>query len=307
MTSPIKRLLFCLAFIMTCTAGMQAQTFYEENPAVMQIFRELDKMFPKHYLTRRDISRGQYWLIYIYEDQEDYKKHQPKLWEIFKKLNKLPALHKYVEEIDSADVQAKHYSMTFPTQINGQTDYLSLSTDNNRLRFFFLSQNKLIVPNANPLPDQKVVAELESLLKEYLSRPDVRMEDVTYKGNVDYGQYEDFENSRRNVSGRRYIVRNCSEKDYQRFYALFHKYIKKDYVFAASHDVYWDYDECTVRVRQSNGRPLFMSAALKGNDLYLLRAEGTPDGGGALPRAWAEDNPVWEKTGHMGGWRHSKK
>ena len=64
-------------------------------------------------------------------------------------------------------------------------------------------------------------------------------------------------------------------------------------LLVSTNDVYWQYHEVAGRVRLSNGRPMYMGAALKGNNLYLVRVEGSTNGAGVLPRAWAEKAPVW--------------
>ena len=53
-------------------------------------------------------------------------------------------------------------------------------------------------------------------------------------------------------------------------------------LLVSTNDVYWQYHEVAVRVRLSNGRPMYMGAALKGNDLYLVRVEGSINGAGML-------------------------
>ena len=65
-------------------------------------------------------------------------------------------------------------------------------------------------------------------------------------------------------------------------------------LLVSTNDVSWQYHEVAVRVRLSNGRPMYMGAALKGNNLYLVRVEGSTNGTGVLPRAWAEEDPVWK-------------
>lgn len=309
MSKHIRKLLLVVFIFMTCTNSANAQEFYIENPEAMRIFQDLNRIFPRRYLTMRDIGRCEYWINYVYENQEDFEKHKAQIWHLFARLNALPTIHKYTEEIDSANVQCKNYSMTFPTKINGQEDYLSFSTNTRRLRFYFTSKNRMIDRNADLVTDQKVIDELENLFNEYVSRKKVEKEEVRYRGKTNYCVYESFPpyTQRGDVSGNRFIVAGCSERDYRRFYDLFHQYVKKDHVLAVSNDVYWDYDECAVRVRQSNGKPLFIGAAFKENKLYLIRAEGCPNGTGLLPRAWAEDNPIWETAEHMGGKRHSKR
>lgn len=64
----------------------------------------------------------------------------------------------------------------------------------------------------------------------------------------------------------------------------------------ASNDVYWEYEETGIRIRQADGRPLYMGAAWKNDKLYLIRLEGSHNGNGVFPRAWAEDNPIWDSS-----------
>ncbi len=66
-------------------------------------------------------------------------------------------------------------------------------------------------------------------------------------------------------------------------------------LLVSTNDVYWQYHEVAVRVRLSNGRPMYMGAALKKAMIFTSSGvEGPINGAGVLPRAWAEEDPVWK-------------
>ena len=140
------------------------------------------------------------------------------------------------------------------------------------------------------------MTEFDSLFNAYAERKGTKEEDVHYQGNLVriICLIQGPNRGGRTTDGVKYVVPRCNERDYSRFYDLFHKYLKKVPLLVSTNDVYWQYHEVAVRVRLSNGRPMYMGAALKGNNLYLVRVEGSTNGTGVLPRAWAEEDPVWK-------------
>lgn len=138
----------------------------------------------------------------------------------------------------------------------------------------------------------------QRLFNQYVSRRKTDKQEVHFHGA--YGRVvhnKGYSNDPTAFSeGCRYIIPKCTRADYRLFYDLFHKYLKKDVVYVASNDVYWEYEETGIRVRQANGRPLYMGAAWKNDKLYLIRLEGSHNGNGVFPRAWTEDNPIWDSS-----------
>ena len=296
MKTCIKPLLWMTIAIIASTTSSHAQIFYQENPTVMNLYHQLDSMFPKRYQTNRWLTGAQYWVNHWYESEEEYRKFKPEIDAMFQQLDGMRTFHKYTETTDSQHVQQKKYIMTLPSDINGQMEYLSFEADTKGVYFYYQTMNQLIDEKSDPVPDQSIVTEFDSLFNAYAGRKGTTEEDVHYQGNLVriICLIQGPNRGERRTDGVKYVVPRCNERDYSRFYDLFHKYLKKVPLLVSTNDVYWQYHEVAVRVRLSNGRPMYMGAALKGNDLYLVRVEGSINGAGMLPRAWAEEDPVWK-------------
>lgn len=297
MKTRIKNLLIAAAAVVASAlaAPAPAQELYRENETAMHVFRELDRMFPRHYLTNRNFTEAQYWVEYSFKDREEQMKWRQEIEELFRELDAAPAWHKYTSLKDSGSVLERAYKMSFPTGIAGQSDYLSLQYGKQGVFYYYQTNNTLADRKADPVPDQKILSECESLLNAYISRPETRKKQVRYYGHPGRAIYADSGNRwLGETKGYRYIVPGCGEADYRRFYELFHKYLKKDFIHVSANDVYWQYDEVGIRILRSDGRAVFMGAALKGEKLYLVRVETGENGRGTLPRAWAEGNWMWD-------------
>lgn len=244
------------------------------------------------------MTGAQFWVQYWFEDHEDYEEHRPKITEIFDLLDATPFLHKHTEETDSGDIMRKTYAMSLRSDIQGQQDFLKLEASPTGVFFYYQTTNRFAQAENDAIPDQAIIAELEKLFNQYVSRRKTVKQEVHFHGA--YGRVvhnKGYNNDPTAFSeGCRYIIPKCTRADYQLFYDLFHKYLKKDVVYVASNDVYWEYEETGIRIRQADGRPLYMGAAWKNDKLYLIRLEGSHNGNGVFPRAWAEDNPIWDSS-----------
>lgn len=296
MKTYIKHWLMTAITAMICTNHVCAQEFYQENETAMSIFHKLDRMFPKRFLENRWMTGAQYWVEYWFKDHKDYEDHQPAIDKLFKELDTTPFLHKHTEETDSGGILQKIYVMSLRSDIRGQQDFLKINVSPTGVFFYYQAKNIFTQTENDVIPDQTIVAELEELFNQYVSRKETDKQKIHFHGK--YGRVvhnKGLHNDPTAFSdGYRYIIPQCTQKDYRLFYDLFHKYLKKDVIYVASNDVYWEYEETGIRIRMADGRPLYMGAAWKNDKLYLIRLEGAKNGNGVLPRAWAEDNPIWD-------------
>ena len=292
----IKHTLWMAMLLLALPGEGQAQTFYRENETAIDIFHKLDELFPKRFLTQRWMTGAQYWVQHWYETPSDYQAHKAQVAALFNELDETPYFHKNIDMTDSAGVQRAKYIMSFPSDIRGQQDYLTLTADNTGVWFYYQATNRFANLRADDIPDQSIVEELEQFFESYVSRQDVRKEEISFQGTYKRVVHSQGRPNDPTVfsKGFKYVVPRCTAKDYQRFYDLFHKYLKKDILYVASNDVYWEFEEVGIRVRLADGRPLYMGAALIGDELHLVRTVGSYNGNGVLPRAWALDDPVWD-------------
>lgn len=155
--------------------------------------------------------------------------------------------------------------MSLRSDIQGQQDFLKLEASPTGVFFYYQTTNRFAQAENDAIPDQAIIAELEKLFNQYVSRRKTVKQEVHFHGA--YGRVvhnKGYNNDPTAFSeGCRYIIPKCTRADYQLFYDLFHKYLKKDVVYVASNDVYWEYEETGIRIRQADGRPLYMGAAWK--------------------------------------------
>ena len=101
MKTCIKPLLWMTIAIIASTTSSHAQIFYQENPTVMNLYHQLDSMFPKRYQTNRWLTGAQYWVNHWYESEEEYRKFKPEIDAMFQQLDGMRTFHKYTETTDS--------------------------------------------------------------------------------------------------------------------------------------------------------------------------------------------------------------
>ena len=112
MKTCIKPLLWMTIAIIASTTSSHAQIFYQENPTVMNLYHQLDSMFPKRYQTNRWLTGAQYWVNHWYESEEEYRKFKPEIDAMFQQLDGMRTFHKYTETTDSQHVQQKKYRVS---------------------------------------------------------------------------------------------------------------------------------------------------------------------------------------------------
>ena len=100
---------------------------------------------------------------------------------MFQQLDGMRTFHKYTETTDSQHVQQKKYIMTLPSDINGQMEYLSFEADTKGVYFYYQTMNQLIDEKSDPVPDQSIVTEFDSLFNAYARRKGTKEEDVHYQ------------------------------------------------------------------------------------------------------------------------------
>lgn len=182
MKTYIKYWLMAVTTVMVCTNHVRAQEFYRENETAMHIFHELDRMFPKRYLEQRWMTGAQFWVQYWFEDHEDYEEHRPKITEIFDLLDATPFLHKHTEETDSGDIMRKTYAMSLRSDIQGQQDFLKLEASPTGVFFYYQTTNRFAQAENDAIPDQAIIAELEKLFNQYVSRRKTVKQEVHFHG-----------------------------------------------------------------------------------------------------------------------------
>jgi hypothetical protein len=275
-----------------------AQEYYKEHPQAMEIFNRLNDMFPRRYLIHRNLPNSFYHLEYYFNDEEDYNRHQAALKRIINDLKSIKATRIMSDIVDSAHVQSEKYTLTLNASIMGQSDKLHLDFNRERVIFHYEARNIMVRDRFLPVQNPDVIEEAETLFHKYITRKRVTKRNVTYYDGINYirsvwdWNYHPGNWHREITRGTRYVVPNCTEKDFELFRKQFRKYIKKDHCNLTENDVYWQFEQSCLWMILPDMTSLSFCAALRGNDLYLLRTESEKNKG-ILPRAWATEDLIW--------------
>lgn len=272
------------------------------NSEVMQVYKELDSIFPLRYLANESPAKCSYWVNYNFVSRGEFEKYKPWVESLIARLGKVDGYRRTCSVTDSADVYKHVLSVNVVTPNNIQKDYFAVSLSNEWVSFYYDaciegedygSTGSLDDLGAQPRKD--IADAMDRLLNKYVNRKGVRKDSVYYDDHNKSYQYVSFKaEGQGKSSGARYVVPGCDESDYAKFRNAIRSYSVVCPVRTACNDMYWQYDVSAIAIaRPGNQQPLMVAAALKGNNLYLMRAEGC-DGKSFLPRAWTEDDAVWK-------------
>lgn len=278
------------------TPNMQSP-YLTLNPKIVDAFSVLDSIFPMRYLINEEPHIVLYHVGHYFKNEADYNRNLPKLTAIMEELKQIPAYRLYTSIIDTVGQSAMEIAVSPKTERYGQTDFLKMSISPRIVVFeYTASVPQMKMPTTS---NQEIANHVDDLLQQYIRRGKVKKEPISFDGyqtNYWYLSFLKKYDSTYRCSGTRYIVPNCTEKDFEQFYRLFRDYALVNDVSIASNDIYNWYEATAISVHQDNRRPLMVAAALKGTDLYLIRCEGEANSQGWLPRAWTEDDPVWDNS-----------
>lgn len=288
-----RKIVACVicAFTVVCVYG---QKLHKENPILVGLFQDLDSMFPKRYLVRQNRGMTTYNLNYYFKDAEDKVQYEDTFKSMFAQLDKIRALHKYVETIDTVGIQLTKYVMSVYSDNPGQIDYVLFEVGDKKLGFNYVAN---IFGDENTLPsgiryEDEIYKGIEELYNMYIHRDNVQDINVTYESNNNGRFFVTWDKMymNRQVKAVKYVVPNCTQEDYKRFYDLFQEYMRKYDVCVASNDVFWEYEETGLAFVNKKDEVVCFGAALKDDGtLCLIKSEG-----GNLPRLWAEGNINWD-------------
>lgn len=287
--------------------GRKLQTQYLTlNPAIMQIYHELDSIFPLRYLANESPTDCAYWVNYTFASPKEKKLYRPWIESLIQRLKTVESYSVTEHRKDSADVYAHGIQGNATTPATEQKDAYYLHLTDRGVAFYYNARIKGRdfkyqpgVNDPNSLPRQDIADEMEALLNRYAKRKGTKKEAVSYDPVKTRYNFVTFNsNVNRGCSGYRYIVPDCKESDYAKFRDAIKRHSMTSSVRTSSNDVYWQYEECAICVfKPGSTNPVMIGAALKGTDLYLILAEG--DDCCFLPRAWAEDSPVWDNRNKL--------
>ncbi len=300
----IRRILFTW-FLAMASLSLAAKdscktTYMQLNPVLMDIYHELDSVFPLHYLANESPAHCAYWVNFNFSSREQFERYRPWVEALIKRLDKVQAYTRTTNLTDSMGKYLNGVELVMKTPNSVQKDNCVFYISQARMSFHynacvegegFRFANDPDDPNGQPRQD--IADHMDRLLSEYVHRKGVEKDSVCYPQDKDY-RYVTFNSTNGEPShGYRYIVPGCTEEDFRAFSDAIHAYSRTAPVRTSFNDNYWQYEAAAICVIRPNGQnPLMVAAALRGTRLYLLRIEGEHTC--FMPRAWEEEDLKWE-------------
>ena len=281
--------ILCLIF----SGGINAQDTrcVEPLPELVEIYEELNKMFPNsdYVILRQD--EASYWVNRTTAISPDMRE---KIKQIFLSHN-LTFSEK--EEVLSEQEKISR-DMVFSATLHGskrdQTNYVELLCNDEGLHFYYYS--KLLKPVLSYEANDRIAEEFDRLFAKYTSKKGVTNKPIVYDGYTYMYQLVTFNNSqqlKQHAEGIIYTVPNCKESDWKLFFDLMKGYAFKSGIKVAWNDVYRDYEAVEILVERENTIPIVFGATFRNGIMKLIRLEGTMDHNIVLPRVWPEESPVF--------------
>lgn len=293
-----------LSFTVTTTHAQSRNAWYGNqtmqgeyltlNPELVSIFNTLDSIFPKQYVINEEPHYVTMWVDYSFKNRKDYERHLDTIRQLIERMSHLPIYRSYIEQIDSTGIERYAINLTPKTNTYEQKDYAYLTITPKTMDFLYSANiNGMKMPWERR---QDVADAGDRLLDEYIHRTGVKQDTVAFDGtktNYRRLSYTKPYDCIPHCTGIRYVVPHCTAADYDRIYRFIRSYALQNSITVTSNIVRrTNYEAVSFSVKQDNQRPLIIGAALKGTDLYLIRAEGEKGSQAWIPRAWAEDNPA---------------
>ena len=260
------------------------------NEKAMEVYNDLCELFPMTYVGIEFPWEVDYFIHAKFNDPDDYK-------------NKLTKLNAIVEKV----LQINYTRRSIDNNENGQnniiirvknpdntTGWLKMEWNNQMLEFVYYIFQPPASGYAGVLSSQSIVEDLDSDFKKLTRRNNVQCQDVSYEGDI-YGKYT-FNGLKFPLThGVRYIIADAIHDDFMALTNKMKAYSFVNDVHVMYSNVYGRYEQIGLCCYNDKRHVVCFATAFKDGKLYLIRVESGIGGPRFLPRAWAEDDPVWRQ------------
>ena len=267
--------------------------FLKVNAEAVAIYNQLYELFPMDYVVNERPHKVDYVIRARFRSKAEWEEKRAKLEDIYQHILRLGYLNRYTNDQTEEGRRLHRVTMDLPCELYDQNDYLQFTWDEQRVEFGYYANNR---PKYAPTQQscQQIADEVDRVFKTYTKRKEARSKAVEYEGDR-YRTYtfNGVDANRFYSAGTRYVIPDCSAEDYQKLADLFRGYSFRHNLSVLYSGIYGEYEQIGLCCSLNNGKTVCFGVALKGTDLYLVRTESRVDEAGLLPRAWAEDDPVW--------------
>lgn len=276
------KLVIILSLIFSGVINAQNTQTVEPLPELVEMYEELNKMFPNsdYVILRQD--EASYWVNRTTVMSSDMRE----------KIKQIITNHKLTYSEKDGEIV---FGTTLRSSKIDQVNYVELLCNDDGLHFYYYS--KLIKPVSSYEPNDRIAEEFERLLGKYISKKGVTSKPVVFDGYTYLYQLVTFNNSqqlKQHAEGTLYNVTGCKEGDWKQFFDMMKGYAFRPGVKVAWNDVYRDYEAVEILIERENTIPIVFGATFKDGTMKLIRLEGTKDHNIVLPRVWPEDSPVFD-------------
>ena len=272
-------------------AQTKVKTSYMQlNEKAVEVYNELCELFPMTYVGIEFPWEADYFIHAKFNDLNDYKNKQEKINAIVDKVLQIDYTRRSVDNNENGQntifVRVKN-----PDNTSG---WLKMEWDNQTLEFVYYIFNAPSSGYAGVMSCQSVVDDLDSDFKKLTQKNNVQSQKVTYEGNI-YGKYTFNSIKYPLTQGTKYVVADANHDDFMGLAKKMKAYSFKKDVHVMYSNVYGRYEQIGLCCYNVQRRVVCFATAYKEGKLFLIRVESGIGGPRFLPRAWAEDDPVWKQ------------
>lgn len=291
-----------LFVLLAFPARADAQTQnYRENATAMRVYQRLRAAFPKSFFENVDNYYARYDVKTVFMQLSDYQSQRDLIASVRKELDSIRCVRKVSNVEDSSCVTKIQYVMMTYDSVTMQRDFISLEVNGVVLHYQYranLQGAGAFAKVGKVIPDSYILDRYDSLFYSYAKRKKVRRASVEYQGEYASNIFQFCDRWLNNrTGGYKYVVPNCTEKDFRKFTQLFRLYAKTNNIALIHMTNPKNYEEVEVAILRHDGRAVNIGAKLKGSDLYLVytlsKENGVNSKNSVLPFGWDEETEPW--------------
>ena len=293
---------FLVLMMLLCSLHIDAQSpNYRENPSAKRVYSMLRNSFPKSFFENIDNYYARYDVKGSFLVSSEYRKYRELIANVRMTLDSIKCVRKVSDITDSSGVTKISYVMMTYDSLTQQRDYISFNVNESNISYQYrvnLQGAGVMFKLGKTISDNYILTRFDSLFYSYAKRKGVKKVAVEYQGEYANNIFQISDASLNNrTGGYKYIVPNCSERDFRKFVNLFKQYPHGNNIAYINMINPNTDEEVDVAIVRHDGRAVDIAAKLKGTDLYLLYVISKEDGANSknnvLPFEWDEDMEPW--------------
>lgn len=284
----------CLTLLAFLPAKAQTSQQLEPMAELVELYEQLNQAFPYSDYVTMNPDEVHFWVNRNMMPEYDFVGIMEKIKPTIERLKSLPHIGNAIYR-ENTPAEGVEYACHPSHNDDVQENYVELLFSRNMIHFYYTSKKK--ASTFTHQTRQQIADEMEELVQQYISRPNVKTRDIMFDGPTYQYQLVTFNNPqqiRQHAEGTIYTVPNTNQEDWLRFFNKIRDYAIHEHVQVAWNDVYRDHEAVEILIDRDSTIPIVYAATWKDGELTLLRLEGTEGFNIILPRIWSEDSPIFD-------------